>query len=293
MHRAAEPLFALAYGQRTRAFSVRACPDPHGGGHTVAQERQFPPQCTADLARRAVGSDAAAMHHDHAVGAGQHVLESVLGQDDRQSQFAVDAVDRRQKIRRCDGVQLRGRFVEQQHVRMQRHDRREIQKLKLTAGQFVRRLVKPRLDAEITGHLRHAQTHFRLRNAEVFQRKRQFVVYFVGHDGVFGVLKDEADARRLYLGAQRVERFAAKIYAAVALPVRRERGLQMAQQRRLAAAAFAAQRNVFARSDRQIDAGERFGMAERVGKMQIVYTDLFHRYASVRSSSSGMKHKST
>ena len=57
--------------------------------------------------------------------------------------------------------------------------------------------MEPVLDAEVAGHLRHAQAHGALVAAEAFQDEGQLVPHFVGHDLRIGVLHDESDAGHL------------------------------------------------------------------------------------------------
>ncbi len=72
----------------------------------------------------------------------------MLRQNDRRAKLPVDLAKGSQKIRRRNRVKLARRLVENQHLRLQDHHRRKIQKLLLSAGQFCNRLIKPCLDAE-------------------------------------------------------------------------------------------------------------------------------------------------
>ena len=77
-----------------------------------------------------------AVHDRHTAGQREGVLQPVLRQHDRRPQLPVDFPQRRQKVCRCNGIKLTGRFVQNEHTGLHRHDRRQIQELLLPAGQL-------------------------------------------------------------------------------------------------------------------------------------------------------------
>ena len=104
-------------GKRIRNARVDAHRNGHGGKHVTV--RCFEPR--ADLACRPGIQDAPALHENDVRRQGQRVLESVLGEDDRCAELAVDPAERRKKVRRGDRVELARRLVEQQDRRLERH----------------------------------------------------------------------------------------------------------------------------------------------------------------------------
>ena len=107
-------------GKRIRNARVDAHRNGHGGKHVTV--RCFEPR--ADLACRPGIQDAPALHENDVRRQGQRVFESVLGEDDRCAELAVDPAERRKKVRRGDRVELARRLVEQQDRRLERHDGR-------------------------------------------------------------------------------------------------------------------------------------------------------------------------
>ena len=81
------------------------------------------------------------------------------------------------------------------------------------------------LDAEVAGHLRHAQAHGALVAAEAFQDEGQLVPHFVGHDLRIGVLHDESDAGHLLALGHVGERHAIEQHLSALVPMGSERRL--------------------------------------------------------------------
>ena len=71
---------------------------------------------------RIVRDDPATIHDDEPVGHRDHILQPMLTNEDRGTQFPVDAAQGLQEIRGSDGVQLAGRLVQDQKLRLQNHD---------------------------------------------------------------------------------------------------------------------------------------------------------------------------
>ena len=107
----------------------------------------------------------AVLHDHHPIRCVINILQTVFGDENGGTQFQIDFANRVQKIRCCNGVQLAGRLIQNQYLRLQGHDGSQIQQLLLTAGKGCHILMKPALDAKIAGHLRHPQAHCLLVNA--------------------------------------------------------------------------------------------------------------------------------
>ena len=126
---------ALAHGERAfaRFRALHAVENARRRGqrgeHIVFHLAQ-PPR---NRARRIAGDDPPAIHHRHAIGGIKDILQTVFGNDHRRAQFQIDLAHRVQKIGSRDGIQLAGGFIENQYVRMHRHDGSQIQQLFLTA----------------------------------------------------------------------------------------------------------------------------------------------------------------
>ena len=201
----------------------------------------------------------------------------MLGDDDRRAELGVDLAHGVEKIARGDGVKLARRLVEDQHLRLHRHDGSEIQKLLLSAGERGHIAVEPVLNAEIAGHFRHTRAHGRLVAAETFEPERELVPDLVRDDLIVRVLHHEADLRGLVALGYLRERRAAEEDLAAALAVRREHRFEMAQQRGLAAAGAPAEHEKFPRADAQRNAVEReLALRRGVRKGQILDIEMFH-----------------
>ena len=201
----------------------------------------------------------------------------MLGDDDGRAELGVDLAYGVEKIARGDGVKLARRLVENQHLRLHRHDGSEIQKLLLPAGERGHIAVEPVLNAKVAGHFRHARAHGRLVAAETFEPERELVPDLVRDDLVVRVLHHEANLRGLVALGHLRERRAAEKDLAAALAVRREHRFEMAQQRGLAAAGAAAEHEKFPRTDAQRNAAEReLALRRGVRKGQILDIEMFH-----------------
>ena len=164
-------------GKLVRNARVDAHRNGHSGKHVAA--RLFQPR--ANLARSPGIQDAPALHENDVRRQGQRVLESVLGEDDRCAELAVDPSERRKKVCRGNRVELARRLVEQQDRRLERHDGRQIYQLLLPARELGHGLIKPVLDAKIRRNFRHAAADRRRVQSQRLQAKRQLVPDLVSH----------------------------------------------------------------------------------------------------------------
>ena len=258
----------------------------HGGEHLAL----LLPQQAADPAGRVVGRHAALLHDHDPVGPVEDILQTVLRQDDRRAQLPVDLANRVQKVRGGDGVELTGRLVEDQNIGLHGHDGGQVEKLLLPAGQIGHVPVKPVLNAEVTGHLRHPQAHGLLVAAQALETEGQLMPDLVRDDLAVRVLHDVANPGRLLPRIHCLERTSVKEDFAAPSAVGCQYRLEVAQERRLAAAAPAAEGDVFARLDGQADTVQgRPVRRDRIRKCQILDRKLCHFSASQRFISAGIK----
>ena len=117
----------------------------------------------------------------------------MLGKQDRDRKILIEPVQRCEKIRCGNRIQLCGRFIEQEQARLHDHDTCKIEQLLLPAGQLRRIAVKQRFDPEIRGDLGNAAAHDIGIRAEIFQSERQLMPDAVGDDLLLRMLHDEAD----------------------------------------------------------------------------------------------------
>ena len=193
-----QPVSAVTDGNGAGRLGSRRCPDAHSGGH--GEEHRVPTafQLRAHFGGRAGAKELAAVHDRDTRRKGERFFQTMFGQEDGRSQFAVDLAKRRKKIRRGNGVELARRLVENQHLRLQDHNGSEIQELLLPTGQLCDRLIKPCLDAEKRCHFRNAAANGRGIIAEGFQPERQLVPDLVGRDLIFRTLLHKADLLGLF-----------------------------------------------------------------------------------------------
>ena len=144
-----------------------------------------------------IGNDSTLFHHYNPVSGMIDILQPMLRDNDGGSQFDVDLTDSIQKIRCCNGIQLAGRLIQNQYLRLHRHNGRQIQKLLLTAGKGRYIFMKPALNTKIAGHFRHPQPHSLLIAAQRLQAESQLMPNLICDDLVIGILHHEADFCRL------------------------------------------------------------------------------------------------
>ena len=68
-----------------------------------------------------VANDTALFHNDNSGGEGERLLETVLGEYDRDTEFAVDLAKQSEKIGCGYGIKLLGRLVENEYLGVHRH----------------------------------------------------------------------------------------------------------------------------------------------------------------------------
>ncbi len=207
----------------------------------------------------AVACDATAIERDHAVGAGQAALETMLGEHDRRLPLLVEPAQQADQLVAGDRVQLRGRLVQQHDARSARERCAQRHALLLSAGQLVRGAIEQRVDAERQRHLLDPARDRRRALAAALERKRQLRAYGARDELRLGVL--EQHARN---GAEPGRPVLARVEPgqphapgeAPAVKVRHEpaRG---AQQRGLAAAGQARQHAELAMRDFEADIAQR------------------------------------
>ena len=129
--------------------------------------------------------------------------------------------------------------------------------------------MEPVLDAEVAGHFRHAQAHGALVAAEAFQDEGQLVPHFVGHNLRIGVLHDETDASHLLAFGHIGERHTVEQHLSALVPMGREHRLELAQERRLPAAALPTYQHKLARLDGHRDIAKGIARRFRVAKRQL------------------------
>ena len=141
--------------------------------------------------------------------------------------------------------------------------------------------MKPTLDAEIAGHLRHTQAHGFLVAAQALQAEGQLVPDLIGNDLAVRVLHDETDFRGLLAQVRPIQGRTVVEDGPLPVSVGGEDGFQVPQKGGFAAARLTAQGNIFPLLHLQGNTLQR-GMLRvcGVGKGQIFDRKLCHRIAS-------------
>lgn len=96
---------------------------------------------------------ASGLKRDDAVRGRQAALEPVLAEQDRHTPLLVEAAKKRDQLVAGDGVELRGRLVEQEERRAGDQGRSEGDALQLAPRERVGGALEQRLDAERQGRL--------------------------------------------------------------------------------------------------------------------------------------------
>ena len=141
-------------------------------------------------------------------------------------------------------------------------------------------------------NLGDAQAHGRFLATKALEPERQLVEHLVRHDLVVRMLEHKADAPCLFGKRDVLQGRVPEAHRAADRAVRREAGLELAQESRFAAAALAAEDGDRPLRDREREVIERRARLARIGKRQMFERKRRHVSASFPSSSSGRKHSS-
>ena len=137
----------------------------------------------------------AVAHGDDAVGGGEAALEAVLGEHDRRPPLLVEAPQDAEQLVAGDGVELRGRLVEQDERRAGRERGAERDALQLAAGELGGRAVEQLGDAERERGLLDPARDGRRREAGVLEREGELGAHRAEDDLRLGLLEERAGDR--------------------------------------------------------------------------------------------------
>ena len=272
-----------------------AVEDAHGSrqrqNHIVSRYAESP----SHLARSALRQHAPALHDDHLIGMGKHVLQPMLGNDDGRAQLEVYLANRVQEVRGGNGVQLACRLIQNKHLGLHSHNGSQTQQLLLPARKILDIFVEPLLNAEVACHLGHTQAHDALVDTQAFKTESQLMPHPVGDHLSLRVLHDEPYLGRLLGLRDIIKGHAPEQHATAAPAMRRKHRLQVTQQRGLPATALPAQHHIaaaldFKRHIRKRRPGRALADA-RVRERQILDSEMRHARASFALTISGKARK--
>ena len=195
----------------------------------LSQNAECPSRCFVCDHFTLIQDDEPVRHWDH-------IFQPMLTDQDGRAQLSVDAAKGLQEVCCCNGVQLAGGLVQDQHIRLQNHDGGQIQKLLLTAGELGHFHVEPGLDAEEAGHLSHSSTNCSILKAQAFQPEGKLVPDLVGDDLAVRILEDEADFFSLGTAVHLLQHSAVEQNHTLFFAVWSQNCLELPQQGRLTAA---------------------------------------------------------
>ena len=216
----------------------------------------------------------------------------MLRQDHRRAGLAVDAHERIEKAFGSDRIQAAGRLVKEEERRAHRHHGGKVQKLLLPAGERGHIAVKPPLNPEERRRLGDAGTDLGIRQSEVFKPERKLMPHLVCNDLGVRLLHDKADLGAIRALRERVGRLPCKADLPRFRAVRRKRRLDAAQERGLAAARPAAERDKLPGIDRKGDIGKRRSGCAGVGKGEVREPYDLHVFTSESPKKSGSAQRS-
>ena len=199
----------------------------------------------------------------------------------------VELAHRGHKVGGRDGVELGRGLVEHEHLRAHDHGGGKVEQLLLAAAQLGRLAVEPPADAKVARHLGHAGTHLHGVDAQVLEAKGQLMPYAVAHDLRVGVLGHKGHELGLLPRRQIVDRPAVEQDSALARAMGYQRGLEVAQQRGLTAAAGPADQHELAASYGQRHVRERGCRRLGIGEAQMLDIDARHRSSPPIHSANG------
>ena len=162
-----------------------------------------------DLPRRVVVDDMTLVHEEHAVTVAGELLDLLLDHDDRDAHLR-ELVHGMKDLLGALRIELGGRLIEDEDVRLHRKHRADGHALKLTAGQVERIPVAVLPDAEAAEYGLDAGADLRRREAEVLKTVADLVVDRVLRAAqlIERILEDEPD-----VAAELGHRRAARIHA--------------------------------------------------------------------------------
>ena len=294
-----QPVPPLSDGDRAGQVVLHRRPHPHGRGHGQEHAVALLPQGGPHFLGRALAQELALVQDGHGACQRESLLQPVLRQDNGGPQFPVDLSQHRQKVRGGNGVQLAGGLVQDEDGRLKDHHSRQVQQLLLSAGQIGDLLIKPGLDAEEGGHLRHPAADGGGVVPQALQAEGQLVPNLVGDDLVLRVLLDKTDPLALGPVVHFFQKGPVKENLTRLDPVGGQDGFQLPQEGRLAAAGGAAENQKISGQDLQIQAVQRLGLFLRVREGEVPnpeqgsysFCRCFHVRSSFLFNSTGVRHR--
>ena len=215
----------------------------------------------------------------------------MLRQDNGGAQLTVDLPQQRQEIRRCNGVELGRRLIQHQYIGLHSHDGGEAQQLLLSPRKVGDILIKPVLNAEKGGDLRHAASNGGGIAAQALQAKGQLVPHLIGDHLILGGLEDIANPLCLFTGRDVPQPPPAVGDFPREEAVRGETGLQVPQQGGLSAARRAAENDKFPLLHREGHIPQHALFSLGIGKIYRFECIAFHARSSAQWIATGIIHK--
>lgn len=223
---------------------------------------------------------------EHAISQVEDALETVLGQDDRQTEAIPQGDHRGEHLGRSIRIELRGRLVQHQDPRLERERGRDCDPLTLASGERLDGAVAQPQETDQRERPLDARQHLRPRNGPQLERKRDLVLDPVDHHLCLRVLGHDPD--QLAHGRRAVSRRRASgDLDPPSQPPACEVGhqpVQAAEQRRLAAAGWANHQCQLASTELQGDLAQRRLARARVGEGDALEPN--HRRPATRAGAS-------
>jgi hypothetical protein len=225
-------------------------------------------QPLARLGGGGVEEEAAALEIEDARRQLEGAADALLGENDRRA----ESLDRAEEEPRGIRVELRGRLVEQEQVRLEGERRGEGDTLELAAGELGRPATPQVERSDRLERTLDARADLRRRRAEVLEPEGDLVLDERHHDLVLGILEDGRDRPGEIRGAGRARVLTRDHHPsgeATAVEVRDEPG-EGAQERRLPGAGGPEERDDLAGLELERDRPETPGRA-RVRELELAH----------------------
>ena len=161
-----------------------------------------------DLIRRPRGDQLAVGKKGDPVSILGHLFRGVAGHQDRHPQLLIELANDGEHLLLAHRIELGGRLVEDQEVRLHRQRRRDSKPLLLAAREFVRVLLLHAVQAHGSQNLWNARQHLLTRHAQVLQRESDLVFDGCGEELRLRVLE-----HRAHVLGQRADRMVERIQA--------------------------------------------------------------------------------
>ena len=249
------------------------------------------PEQFSHFAGRPVRDKPPPVHHQNTVRERERFLQPVFREKDRGTKLSVHLADGGQEIRGGNGVKLAGGLVQNEDGGLHGHDAGQVQQLLLAPGEFRHVLIKPGLDAEEGGHLRHPAADGGGIIPQALQPEGQLVPHLVRDNLILRGLLHKSDPGALGPLVYLVQGCSFKENASSPVSGRGQHRFELPEKGGFAAAAGSAESDELPLGDGEGKMRQGVVPLLRIGEAQVPDLKRFHFTSSLLFRISGVKHR--